>query len=256
MLRKIIIIAFAGLLLSACGARPDSVQTMAGAAPAIVADPLEPINRKMFSLNRGLTKTVIRPLVTVYRAVLPKPLRRAVSNVAATAKLPLTTGHALLQGDGDQAFTALGRLLVNATVGVGGTMDVASRWGIADVDEDAGQTLGVWGVPSGPYLVLPLLGPSSIRDGIGFGADIFADPMRYVLRGDQTRRDIGSASFGINMAALLDENIDRQEELERGAVDPYVAMREAYTRYRAAAVRNDAGGPPADDPLADELGPP
>ncbi len=260
---------------SACAARPAGVSTTAQVVQS--SDPLEPYNRSVMKLNRNLTKIILRPVVSVYRALLPKPVRKGLANISANAKAPLVFVHDVLQAEPDRAFQTLGRFLMNSSVGLGGAIDVAAKAGVPAHDEDAGQTLARWGIPSGPYLVLPLLGPSNVRDSFGSAADMFADPMRYVLRsqtapisfnaspagtdvavadeGNDVRGDIGTALMITSLVSLLDQNIDRLDELERGSLDPYVALRESYRQYRAAEISNSKGGPPKpeDDPLADVL---
>jgi phospholipid-binding lipoprotein MlaA len=224
-------------------------------AAAQSKDPLEPFNRSVMKLNSGLTKIVIKPVVTVYRTLIPRPLRQAIGNISSNAKAPLTFAHDVLQGEGDRAAQTLGRFVMNSTVGLGGTFDLAARAGVPAHDEDAGQTFARWGVPSGPYLVLPLLGPSNIRDTAGFAADIFADPLRYVARGNDVRNNVSTGLSVGSALTLVDQNIDRMSELQRGSLDPYVALREAYTQFRTAAIANgkQAIGKPEDDPLADVL---
>jgi phospholipid-binding lipoprotein MlaA len=229
-----------------CATRPAAAQSH---------DPLEPYNRSVMKLNSGLTKILIKPVVSIYRTLIPKPLRQAIGNISNNAKAPLTFAHDILQGEGDRAAQTLGRFAMNSTIGLGGTFDIASKAGVPVHEEDAGQTLASWGVPSGPYLILPLLGPSTLRDTAGFAADIFADPLRYVARDNDIRNNI---SAGLTVGAALtqaDQNVDRLGELQRGSLDPYVALREAYIQYRQAAIDNgkQSVDKPQDDPLADVL---
>ncbi len=263
------------VICSACASRPNSGQRVQTTTAAVQnVDPLEPYNRSVMKLNSGLTKIIIKPVVTLYRALLPKPLRHGIANISANAKSPLVFAHDVLQGEGTRAAETLGRFLMNSTVGIGGTFDVAAKAGVPPHDEDAGQTFAVWGIPSGPYLMLPLLGPSNVRDTFGFAADIFADPLRYVLRSqtvpigfgvptgtgvgvrsstNDVRGDIGTGLLVASILSRLDENIDRLYELQRGAVDPYVALREAFRQYHQVEIDNGRTRPTRfeDDPLAD-----
>jgi phospholipid-binding lipoprotein MlaA len=263
------------IFCSACAARPTRVETTAQAAQT--NDPLEPYNRSVMKLNGKLTTYLIRPVVTVYRALLPKPIRNGLANISANARAPLVFVHDVLQAEPSRAFQTLGRFLMNTTAGLGGTFDVAARAGVPAHDEDAGQTFARWGMPSGPYLMLPLLGPSTLRDTFGFATDMFADPLRYVLRsptvprsfgasplgtgvalsqqGSNVRSQIGTGLLIVSLLSQLDQNIDRLGELDRGALDPYIALRESYRQYRAAEIANGKSGPPKaeDDPLAGEL---
>jgi phospholipid-binding lipoprotein MlaA len=241
------------ILCTACATRSASVQT---GAPAVQNhDPLEPYNRSVMKLNSGLTKILIKPVVTVYRALLPKPIRQAVANISSNAKAPLIFAHDVLQGEGHRATQTLGRFAMNSTVGLGGTFDIASKAGVPAHEEDAGQTFARWGVPAGPYLMLPLLGPSTFRDTAGFAADMFADPLRYVERGNNVADNVKTGLTIGGALTQLDQNVDRLGELQRGSVDPYIALREAYFQYRQAAIENGKPhvGKPGDDPLADVL---
>jgi phospholipid-binding lipoprotein MlaA len=249
------------ILTSACASRSSpeqNVQTMASAAPVVDAsahDPFEGYNRSVMKLNSGLTTIIIKPVISVYRLLLPGPLRAAIANISTNAKAPLVFVHDVLQGEGDRASQTLGRFLMNSTVGLAGAIDIAAKAGVPKHDEDAGQTLGRWGIPSGPYLMLPLLGPSSVRDAIGFAADMFVDPLRYVQRHNDVRNTIGTGLTIGSALSQVDQNIDRLGEVQRGSLDPYIALREAYRQYRQADINN--GRPQAmkaeDDPLADIL---
>jgi phospholipid-binding lipoprotein MlaA len=241
------------LLCAACSAQHEDPATMGQSAPA--QDPLEGYNRSMMKLNGGLTKFIIRPVVTVYRAVFPQPLRKAVANVSSNAKAPLIFAHDVLQAEPDRAFQTLGRFMMNSTVGVGGLFDPASQAGVPLHDEDAGQTFGRWGVPAGPYVMLPVLGPSNVRDSLGYVADFFGDPLGYVVSNPPAPSGVGTGFTVGSGLSLLDQNIDLLAELERGSVDPYVALREAYRQSRQAAIKNGAADKPKpeDDPLADVL---
>jgi phospholipid-binding lipoprotein MlaA len=260
---------------SACASRASKIETTSQAVQS--SDPLEPYNRSVMKLNGKLTTYLIRPVVSIYRAILPKPIRKGLANISANAKAPLVFVHDVLQAEPDRAFQTLGRFLMNTTAGLGGTLDVAAKAGVPAHDEDAGQTFARWGIPSGPYLMLPLLGPSNLRDSFGFATDIFADPMRYALRSPTVpisigaapvstgialrdhrsgvRGDIGTSLLITSLLSQLDQNIDRLGELERGSLDPYIALRESYKQYRNAEIANGKSGPPKteDDPLADVL---
>lgn len=239
------------LLLSACASHPPLNRPPPPERAAY--DPLEPLNRKVFFLNQRLTKYVIKPALTVYRFIIPRPVRQMVVRVATNVEAPLVFIHDVLQGESDRAFVMLGRFMMNSTIGIGGLFDPATAAGLPDHSEDAGQTLARWGLPNGPYFVLPLIGPTTLRDGIGIGIDIFADPIRYVLRGNELRNDLGVGQGALVATSVLDTKLDGQLELERGAIDPYVALRETYRQYRAAEVSNQDIEIPQDDPLAAEL---
>ncbi|MCG8435004.1 MAG: VacJ family lipoprotein, partial [Gammaproteobacteria bacterium] len=139
-------------------------------------DPLEPFNRAMFKFNDAVDRAVIKPVAKGY-AKTPKPFRKGVNNFFSNLSAPVTIINNFLQGKFKKAFSDTGRFLMNSTIGLFGIFDPASRVGLARHREDFGQTLGAWGVPSGPYLVIPFLGPSTVRDGIAGFADRRVDPL-------------------------------------------------------------------------------
>jgi len=146
-----------------------------------ISDPFESTNRSVLSMNESIDKAVIEPVARAYRYITPKPVRTGVRNMLRNLKSPITMGNELLQGDLTGFANASGRLFINTILGVGGFFDVADMGGIPYEPEDFGQTLGVWGVDHGPYFVMPLLGPSSLRDGTGMLVDSFADPVRIYM---------------------------------------------------------------------------
>ncbi|MEM7218112.1 MAG: VacJ family lipoprotein [Pseudomonadota bacterium] len=157
--------------------------------PLAVDDPLEPFNRTIYRFNALLDRTVLMPTVRAYRRFVPRFLRSGVSNFFDNLDNLTITGNQILQARPKRALESAGRLLVNTTLGFGGVLDVADHAGLPDYEEDFGQTLGAWGVPAGPYLVLPLFGPSSVRDGLGSAVDSLAltqiDPLRLQDRANR-----------------------------------------------------------------------
>ena len=189
-------------------------------------DPLEHLNRFTFSLNTVLRKVVINPLVDVYQAVTPDPMEKAISNAASNLTEPVTAASSLLQGDTENAKKSTQRFLVNSTAGLAGTRDVAGEeMGIEHRKEDLGQAMGAGGMEAGPYLVLPIFGPSTTRDAIGDVAVSVAVP------------PAGIANTADN-AATYAENKDSLEALTRNSLDPYIVEREAYLQHRRTEVLN------------------
>jgi phospholipid-binding lipoprotein MlaA len=226
-------------LLSAC-ATPGQYQLAE-------RDPLEKFNRGVWGVNRAADKVVIKPATQVYRAVAPRPVRQGVSNVFANLGEPWSFVNNVLQGKPNRAGRNFARFLVNSTIGVAGLWDPASKMGIRSAPEDFGQTLGVWGVNGGPYLVLPLLGPSTLRDGIGSGVAAYADPVKVAIN----QADINVwykrgylASYIISTRSDLIES--GGDAFLETSLDPYAAARSAYLQLRTAAIRDDddsgAGG--------------
>ena len=206
-------------------------------------DPLEGFNRGMWNVNMAADKALIRPASSVYRTVTPRPARRGLSRILANLEEPWSFVNNLLQGKPDLAVRNLGRFVVNTTIGVGGLADHATALGIPDSQEDFGQTLATWGVKSGPYLVLPLFGPSTVRDGIGSGIALFADPWRVCL--DRCTNLSMVEKLGVNAMEVV---ILRADATESGAdtflatsLDPYAAARSAFYQSRRAAIRDNAG---------------
>jgi len=228
---------------------PACTTTHVGTDRLAEKDPLEGFNRAVWAVNRGADKVVVKPVARVYRAVTPKPARDGVRNFFANVGEPFSFINNILQGHGDRAARNLGRFLVNSTVGLGGLFDHASRIEIKPAPEDLGQTFAAWGMNGGPYLMLPLLGPSTLRDGVGTGLSQVADPYRYCLNNCDLPR-------GAPLALMAAEVISTREGLiEAGAdnflessLDPYAAARSAYLQRRRADILNrDAADLPGED---------
>ena len=241
------------LLVACASVGPNGVRTR--------YDPIEPVNRVTFQINSAVDKVTIKPALFVYRTIIPRPIRRGLGNLSSNLATPVTAANQLLQGHPKAMLRSLARLLINSTLGIGGLFDPAKRAGILPVTEDFGQTLGVWGIGQGPYVVLPLLGPSSLRDTFGKAVDVVSDPLFWLLRGANneiirnanTRRAVSNLQSGLGFVTETDAFYDELEELQK-TVDPYVALRESWRQSREADVRN--GVPPmnpADDPLGDVL---
>jgi phospholipid-binding lipoprotein MlaA len=227
-----------------------SVVVLALAAPVQaqdeINDPLEPINRTIFSLNQLLDMMLIGPASIVY-GHLPSPVRMGVRNFVNNIKQPVIFANDLLQGERDRAGISFARFFINSTVGMFGLFDMATEFGYVRHTEDFGQTLGRWGVGGGPYIVLPVLGPSTLRDTVGIVVDSFAlDPMTYVAPMDAR---IGtSAADGVDTRYRLGPTLD---ELNRNSMDPYATFRTVYLQRRAAEIAN--GRVPASDEAYEDL---
>ncbi len=221
-------LALATALLAGC----------ASAGPDDANDPLEGYNRAMFGINGMVDGVLLKPAAELYVRALPTPLRRGVSNLLDNLGAPLDAANNLLQGKAVRAGTSLGRFAVNSTLGLGGVFDVAEGFGWKRAPEDFGQTLASWGMGEGPYLVLPLLGPSNPRDALGFAVDWAADPPGRVL-GDT----FGLGRTVVSGVARRADYLDTLDVLEETSVDFYAAMRGFYRQYRANAVRDGAPAP-------------
>lgn len=196
-------------------------------------DPYEDFNRQMFAFNEGLDKAVVEPVAYGYRTVTNDTVREGVGNFSNNLNEPLTFVNHVLQGKLPDAGATLGRFVVNTTVGVAGIFDPASSMGITRTQEDFGQTLGAWGIQPGPFLVLPVLGPTNARDLIGKGGDVALNPLNYPEFESDDEIRLGIALLGgINARQGAIETID---EL-RNQIDPYTTVRRLYGRTRAADI--------------------
>jgi len=230
---------FAGaFLLGACA-------TVPGQYRLAERDPLEKVNRGVWNVNTAADKAVIKPAAQAYRAVAPRPVRQGVTNLFANLAEPWSFMNNVLQGKPKRAARNLERFVVNSTIGIGGLFDQASRMKIRPAPEDLGQTMAVWGVNGGPYLVLPLLGPSSLRDGIGSGVAAYADPVKVAV--NQANIDIWYKR-GFLAAQIISARSDLTESggdaFLQTSLDPYAAARSAYLQRRMADILNqdDGGG--------------
>ena len=209
-------------------------------------DPFEPINRSVYKFNERLDKAVLQPTARVYRAVLPSFVRQSVGNFFSNIDDVRVVLNNALQGKFKTAYSDFGRIAINSTLGMLGLFDIASEAGIEKHQEDFGQTLGWWGIPDGPFIMLPLFGPSSVRDTGGFAVDWLTDPITYV---DPSRaHNQLMATRLINRRAEL---LDAKQVLDAAALDSYQFTRDAYLQRRRTLVFD--GNPPLDK---DSLGPP
>ena len=209
-------------------------------------DPLEPMNRVVYQFNNGLDKVLIQPAATVYKTVLPQFMRTGVNNFAGNLYDLLTALNNMLQGKFGDGLSDTGRVLVNSTLGVAGLLDVGTEIGLEKHREDFGQTLGHWGVADGPYLQIPVLGPSSFRDGVGLFVDVKLDPVGWLWRNDVPTRNSLWGLFVVNLRANL---LDSTKIFDEAALDPYEFQREAYLQRRRNLVYD--GNPPPEKDLDD-----
>ena len=230
-----------GALLAGCATPPPAGDPEAVAEFKENNDPLEPMNRAIYGANDVVYGVVVHPAIDGYRAVVPPLGREMVGNFISTLKSPTIFLNDLLQGNFPRAGQVVSRLVLNLTFGVGGIMDVATPLGIPRHDADFGQTLGVWGVGEGPYLVLPLIGPSNPRDAGGLLVDSFADPLDDYLQ-TQHLTWLSETRFGVSVFVTFDSILDQYDDINRNSLDPYSAVR-SLTRQRRAAAINQANTP-------------
>jgi len=207
-----------------------------------VKDPLEPMNRKIHSFNNFFDRWLLKPVAKGYVLVVPKPARSGVSNFFDNLLYPTVIINQFLQGKGKNGGRDTARFLTNTTLGIGGLFDVASRWGLDKHDEDFGQTFAVWGLPRGPYLVLPFLGPATPQSALGDLAGIYTYPPTY-LDDDTLRWSL----FGLRTVDFR-ARLLKSEEMLTG--DRYLFIRDAYLQRREFLIRD--GEPQETDPFLDD----
>jgi phospholipid-binding lipoprotein MlaA len=233
-----------GLTLAACATRPDPADPEAVAEFEATNDPIEPWNRAMYVVNDGIDTLVLRPAAEAYRIFIPPPIRTAVHNMLGNLRSPVILLNDVLQGETQRAGTTLGRFVLNTTLGVGGIFDVATGFGLPAHGEDFGQTLAVWGASEGPYLFVPILGPSSPRDLVGSGVDAVSNPLPYIT-GEGFFDPITVTRFGLQALDTREGLIEPLDALRASSIDPYAALRSAYRQRRAAEIRNPVTSDPA-----------
>lgn len=213
----------------------------------VVSDPLEALNRATFLLNHGIYTVILRPVADGYRFIVPKLLRDGIHNAYENVTFPGRMVNHALQGRLTRAGQELGKFLVNSTAGVGGLVKVSNQisW-LQDVPRaDTGQTFGTWGIGQGPYLVLPILGPSTVRDTFGIAGDYVMNPLSWVTF------VFGGATWTLaittpNTVRSLPPQMEQYDAATRDALDRYLSARAAYIQFREAVVER-GGAPDAED---------
>jgi phospholipid-binding lipoprotein MlaA len=232
----ILLCGFLALSMSSCArsSNPD-----VGLKTTEINDPIEPLNRAVFALNNFIDMVLIEPAAKVYTAALPNFARNGVQNFMRNLKSPIIVANDLLQGNIGNAGVATARFFINTTAGIAGLVDVASTQGLSYTSEDFGQTLAVWGFRDGFYLVLPLIGPSSLRDTVGMTADAYADPLR--IWSFKTGHDwIYYTRNGVESFDNRARIVKAVEDLRRNSIDYYAAVRSAYTQKRGSDIHNQS----------------
>ncbi len=223
--------ALGALALCGCASMPPG--------EGVAHDPWEKTNRKVYAFNDAVDRATLKPIARAYNKVLPQPLRTGVSNFSQNLLTPRSAINSFLQGKVDDGAEELSRFFFNSIFGIGGLIDVAKHAGLEAHNEDFGQTAAVWGVPAGPYVTLPFLGPQTLRDTVFLPLDMLADPLYHY---DETSvRDKVTVLRIINLRARLLSF----EDLLKDSQDPYVTMRESFLQNRRFEVYD--GNPPLED---------
>lgn len=250
--------AVTALAFAACAAAPGLAR-----AQETDGDPWEGFNRDMYAVHESVDRAVLEPVARGYRAVTPAPVRRGVVNFLRNLRGPVIFANDVLQGEFNRAGVTAVRFGVNTTIGMAGLLDPATSMGLERHDEDFGQTLAVWGVASGPYLFVPLFGPSTLRDSAGRVVDMAFDPLTWAEGEDI---DDWRAARGVTAGVAAREQVlDAVDAVRRDSIDPYVTIRTSYGLLRDSAIANgpadvqdlpdfdEINEPPADEaPTGDE----
>ncbi len=242
---QILLVIVMSVILGAC-AGTQSIAKGKDTSAISATDPWEPLNRGIYAVNRGLDSVTLKPAARGYQELLPVFVRRGVTNFFSNLRTPLTIINEILQGKGRAAFSDTGRLLLNSTVGIGGLFDPATSAGLERHNEDFGQTLATWGVPDGPFVMLPLLGPRTLRDALAVPLNFFADPLLHYE--NTSVRDKLWALQALDMRARLLP----VENMIDDSYDPYVTVRDAYLQNRRYLIY-DGDPPEYEDEFLDEF---
>lgn len=232
--------ALALLLMAGCATRPPADDPEALQEFRENNDPFEPANRVMFEVNEAIDKAVLQPIAEAYRDVLPKPVRSGIRNVLGNLRAPTILTGDLLQGNVTRARETLGRFIVNSTIGIGGIVDVGRRYDVHGHSEDMGQTLAVWGVGEGFFMFVPLLGPTTARDLVGFATDIYTNPQSLIGQG-QILDVWNYTRLGMTVVDTREALLEPFDMVRKTSLDPYATLRSAYRQRRIFEIENREG---------------
>ena len=232
--RALISVALA-LGLAACAARPPASDVAATQEFNENNDPLEPVNRISYVVSDAVDTYALAPVARAYRYAVPRVVRNPVHNVLLNLTTPVLFINDVVQTKPRRAGDTFMRFVINSTVGVAGVFDVASGWGYPVHNNDFGLTMALWGIPEGPYLFLPLLGPSNPRDATGYGVDVAFDPLTYVPHG----HGLITANYVRTGVAIVDGRervLDEVASIKKTALDPYATFRSLYKQNRESEI--------------------
>ena len=251
--RSIIAFILCSLILIGCSSSPKNAELNSNLNAPSIEDPFESINRVTFSFNSIFDRTIVRPTALVYRGVVPGFVRNRITYSLNNLSMPVTAVNNLLQGELSKAGIASSRFIINSTIGILGIFDPASSFGLVVENEDFGQTLAVWGVPSGPYIVLPFLGPSSPRDFTGLLSTSLLDPM-YQVGNSSNQSAFRSYRMGVGVVDFRSQNIEIFDDLQNNSLDYYAAVRSFYNQSRESQSANNLeNGNGLEDDIFDEF---
>ena len=219
------------MTLAKLGALLALAVSLTGCASMGEKDPYEKFNRSVFTFNDAVDRNALKPAATAYKKVLPSFVQTGVNNFFFNLADVWSSANNLMQGKGERGLSDFTRVIINSTFGLGGVIDIASDAGLQRHSEDFGQTLGYWGVPSGPYLMLPLLGPSTVRDTAGLPLDIAADP--WAQYNNVAWRNVGTVTRVVDQRAVL---LDASNLMEEAALDRYEFIRDGFLQRRQSKI--------------------
>jgi len=226
--------------LAGCATRPDPNDAEAVAEFRETNDPLEPLNRVSYFVNDGIDTLLLRPAAEAYRIFIAPEVRTGVRNVLGNLRSPVILLNDLLQGETYRAGETVGRFVLNTTLGVLGIFDVATDLGLPGHGEDFGQSMALWGAQEGPYLFIPVLGPSNPRDLVGAGVDAVTNPFTWIT-GNAYFDAATNSRLVLQALDTREQLIDPLDALRASSLDPYASLRSAYRQRRAAEIRNLPG---------------
>lgn len=241
--RFLVALLLAGVLGPVAGCATPPSEPAARAEFERTNDPLEPMNRTIFDVNLFLDRYLIKPVAQGYRTVVPEFTRNSISNFLHNLGEPVIFANDIMQGEFKSANDTAARFLINSTFGLGGTIDFASKTGIERQSGDFGQTLYSWGAPEGPYLVLPIFGPSNPRDAVGMGVDGVIDPFGYLASDYGAGNSATISRMAASGVDLRSRNIETLDDLQRNAIDFYAEIRSLYRQHRADELRHGRPAP-------------
>jgi len=241
-----LLLGLALLTVAACADRPPAGDTEAQADFRELNDPIEPTNRFFYKVNDAIDTYALRPAAVAYRDVVPGAVRRPIHNVLTNVGTPAMFANDVLSAKPRRAGDDMMRFLINTTAGGLGLFDVATGWGYPEHNVDFGLTLALWGVEGGPFLYLPIIGPSNPRDAVGFGANTVLDLLTWASFGGSTA--VNLTRYGVTALDTRERFIDPIDSVKRSALDPYATFRSLYRQNRTDEVSRARQDSPATVP--------
>lgn len=224
-------VALCSGLLAGCATPKGGENKIADKNIEIDSDPIEPLNRAIFQFNHTVDGVILKPIAQGYSEVVPERGRVMVSNLVSNVKEPVTFANSVLQLDAKNSFSTLWRFMINSSVGVGGLFDAASEVGLKNRDTGLGDTFAMYGADAGPYIIIPILGPSTVRDGLGRLGDTLMDPVSY------TKNSVFYSVVAVKTIDARYHNLKLLDDVYKSSLDPYATIRSGYMQHRASEIK-------------------